>query len=844
MKRVRIRLVNVSKSYYSEAAVTQALRKINLTFSEGEFVAITGESGSGKSTLLNIIGGIDTFDDGEMYIDGQPTLQYDDADWEDYRREKIGYVFQDYSLIGHYSAIDNVVSALLIMDKDLEESRKIAKEYLKQVGLEGFETHRASQLSSGQKQRLSIARALAKDTGIIVADEPTGNLDSETSVQIIQLLKELSKTRLVIMVTHNYDLVEPYATRKVRLHDGELISDVGGVSEGSGEDDENSDGSTLKESDGDSGRGGASGSDSANSDNSASKGSGIKNSNKNTSNSQLGESVSSIPAEDVEETATPASAGNTEETATSASAGNVNNSPSTGSTQQPVSKRALSRKRSKAAARFASLNRRSQIGRSVLFLSFFLIVSVVSFLFIGELYAHADDTLTKLYSQTGFYQVNSKRLVVRHPDGSEITDEDVEVISSIANVTAVDSCDYCNDINYYMVEDTDYEITYSVQREGRETKEVYIYSFLNENHFMRSSDCISEDDLAAGSLPENLTDIVVYSNDESLIGTTVQILFTAANIWGSTNTTYCSYELTIVGILKDYQDQVYFSTEFCQMMGSYVDQGYFRLYTEWDDSKEDYQDKSRYIVVIGDDLEGNQVRLGGAGTSVDEIVEGESETVLFHFEDIDENGDEDGNAIEQNVEKLSELSESSDESMEVSAEFFYTYYTKSSNQASVYITNYAKTDDVMNKLEAMGYQVISTYRVSKTTYSTKLVNNRMMIIGICAFGLLVLAIAQILILRSLMKIRIKDYFVLKFIGMKLGMIKRIGYYEMLAHAIAAVVITVVAMWVMRYMGVDTIVDVMWYVEAPAYLLFVLYNLLLCVLTVAAFNHLLKGRLNS
>ncbi len=810
MKRVRIRLVNVSKSYYSEAAVTQALRKINLTFSEGEFVAITGESGSGKSTLLNIIGGIDTFDDGEMYIDGQPTLQYDDADWEDYRREKIGYVFQDYSLIGHYSAIDNVVSALLIMDKDLEESRKIAKEYLKQVGLEGFETHRASQLSSGQKQRLSIARALAKDTGIIVADEPTGNLDSETSVQIIQLLKELSKTRLVIMVTHNYDLVEPYATRKVRLHDGELISDVGGASEDS-------------KDDGESGSGGESGSDANNSE----------------------ESVSSIPAENVGKTATSASAGNAEKTSLSAQAENKGNKTSapTSAQQSAPNRRALSRKRNKAAARFASLNRRTQIGRSGLFLVFFLIVSVVSFLFIGELYAHADDTLTKVYSQKGFYQINSKRLVVRHTDGSEITDEDVEAISSIANVTAVDSCDYANDINYYMVEGTDYELTYSVAREGRETKEIYLYTFLNENHFMRSSDCISEDDLTAGSLPENLTDIVVYSSDESLIGTTVQVLFTAANIWGSTDTTYCSYELTIVGIQNN-QNQVYFSPEFCQMMGSYVDQGYFRLYTAWDDRTQDYEDKTRYIVVIGDDLEGNQVRLGGKGTSTDEIKEGETTTVLFHFEDIDENGDEDGNAIELDVELLSDLSESSDDFMEVSAEFYYTYYTKSSNQASVYITNYAKTDSVMNKLEAMGYQVISTYRVSTTEYSTKLVNNRMMIIGICAFGLLVLAVAQVLILRSLMKIRIKDYFVLKFIGMKLGMIKRIGYYEMLAHAIAAIVLTVVAMWVMRYMGVSTIVDVMWYVETPAYLLFALYNLLLCVLTVAAFNHLLKGRLNS
>lgn len=226
MGKARIELQGISKSYYSETAVTQALRKINLTFYDREFVAITGESGSGKSTLLNIIGGMDTFDEGEMFVDGNPTFQYDEEDWEEYRRTKIGYVFQDYSLVGHYTALDNVASALLVMGTDREEAEKTAAVYLKQVGLDGYETHRASELSSGQKQRLSIARALAKNTGIIVADEPTGNLDSETGQQIIRLMSELSKERLVIMVTHNYDQAEAYVTRKIRVHDGQIISDV------------------------------------------------------------------------------------------------------------------------------------------------------------------------------------------------------------------------------------------------------------------------------------------------------------------------------------------------------------------------------------------------------------------------------------------------------------------------------------------------------------------------------------------------------------------------------------------------------------------------------------------
>ncbi|MDE6567499.1 MAG: ATP-binding cassette domain-containing protein, partial [Lachnospiraceae bacterium] len=162
MARERIRLQNVSKYYYSETFITQALRKIDLRFEMNEFVAITGESGSGKSTLLKIISGMDGFDEGEFYIDDQPTSQYDDDDWERYRREKIGYIFQDYSLIGHYSARDNIVSALLIMGWERQEAIWKADRYLQRVGLAGLEEQKASKLSSGQKQRLSIARAVAR----------------------------------------------------------------------------------------------------------------------------------------------------------------------------------------------------------------------------------------------------------------------------------------------------------------------------------------------------------------------------------------------------------------------------------------------------------------------------------------------------------------------------------------------------------------------------------------------------------------------------------------------------------------------------------------------------------
>lgn len=220
-----IKLENVSKYYHNEGTVTLGLRKINLELNLGEFVAVTGESGSGKSTLLNVLSGIDTYEDGEMFLDGEETSYYDNADWEEYRRDAVGFIFQNYNLIDSYTVLRNVETALLIQGMDKKNRIAKAKAIIERVGLTSHLRHRASKLSGGEKQRLSIARALAKETKIIVADEPTGNLDSESGKQILKLLSEVSDGRLVIIVTHNFELAEPYVTRKIRLFDGEIVED-------------------------------------------------------------------------------------------------------------------------------------------------------------------------------------------------------------------------------------------------------------------------------------------------------------------------------------------------------------------------------------------------------------------------------------------------------------------------------------------------------------------------------------------------------------------------------------------------------------------------------------------
>lgn len=769
-----IELRNIGKYYYSENAVTQALRKVNLSFQKNEFVAITGESGSGKSTLLKLISGMDNYDDGEMFLDGESTSQYDDDDWEQYRRQEIGYVFQDYSLIGHYSARDNIVSALLIMGMELEEAREKAVQYLERVGLREQEKQMASKLSSGQKQRLSIARALAKGTDIIVADEPTGNLDSETGEQIVRLLADLSKDHLVIMVTHNYEQVAPYVSRKVFLHDGEVASDTP-VNQGPAED-------SHPEAD--------------------------------SRNQTASEDSHSHPQK----------------------------------AKQDIKRVALL---------FAKWNIRTQAGKVILFTAFFLVTALVSFLFIGELLMNADDRLSKTYDPSAYANETKTRIVVRHKDNTPITDKDVETLRKLDYVTLVDEYDCINDINYYYRSNKDYMyfFGYSDEEYGGGGTSV---EFLDHRNFMHSSTCITKEDLAAGKMPEELGEIVMYSKDgEAALGQELKIYLRDKNAWGSDN--YICRSFKVVGLLKDKTEQIYFSPKYCLMLTVGMSIPVYKLYFYFDREQNTWFGRDSLIPMADESLDHDEIygdlamqiskhyqmpadRFNRLPPEKEVAFGGEKDYLeIYHY-------DREGN-LEEELETLSaegisneNYHESSTVFLAISEAAFEAHNDMNNYQASVYFNSYAKTDHVLKAIEKAGFDAISTFQASVTEYDEEKVTERLTIIGIACVVLLMLFISEALILRSLMKIQIKDFFVMKFMGMRMGLMKRISYYEMGIYLIFALCISIVFMHIGR-LKFSLLHEMLYYYEWPGYLLFVAYNLLTGFITVVFFNRLLRGRMD-
>lgn len=793
MQQVRIKLQNISKYYYSETAVTQALQGINLEFRMGEFVAITGESGSGKSTLLRIISGMDTFDDGELYVDGQPTFQYDEDDWEEYRRTKIGFVFQDYSLIGHYTAKENIVSALLIMGVPEKEAGDKAIHYLERVGLSAQRDQRASKLSSGQKQRLSIARALAKDTDIIVADEPTGNLDSETGAQIVKLLRDLSQDHLVIMVTHNYEQVEKYVTRKVRLHDGSLILDVS----------ENMD--TDQKSD-------------------------VSENTDTDQKLEVSENMDTDQKSEVSE--------------------NVDNNEETSVGKKSESN--VERLHDRTIGRiFVRMNAVRQPEKVALFMGFFLAAAIVSFLFIGQLLMNADDIYTKEYSATSFARKDDKRISLRRKDQKFMTNKDIDRLTKMKHVVSVDQYDIVNDINYYFEEGKDYRQEYGYNRMST-SNEGWLYDsqnieYVKKDQYMRSSSCLKKSDLAKGSLPKKIDEVVLYDRGKYKVGDTITFFYTSDVLWSSTEN-YIQRKMKVSGLLKNKDKQVYFSPEICTMLQSTVTGGNVFYEYAYNQQLGRYQGQATLWPIVGDIVKkDNELCVSGAYEAAVYRAEDNDLTLLnqsglLHINQYDKDmKSKDVKQIE-NVETGEKINGCGANFAEVSQNIYEKYYRTDSRQASVYITSYAKMDHVLKALDKAGYEAVSTLRFGADEYDSDLVQERVRTIGIAVAILLVMMVAEILILRSIFKIQIKDQKILKFMGMSTKLIGKINYMEMRRYSITAIIVVAVVMNVVGIF-VPALRAMLYYYEWPGYLAYFMYNYVAAMVMVAAFNHLLKGKVS-
>ncbi|CCZ54439.1 aBC-type transport system ATP-binding and permease components [Clostridium sp. CAG:75] len=793
MQQVRIKLQNISKYYYSETAVTQALQGINLEFRMGEFVAITGESGSGKSTLLRIISGMDTFDDGELYVDGQPTFQYDEDDWEEYRRTKIGFVFQDYSLIGHYTAKENIVSALLIMGVPEKEAGDKAIHYLERVGLSAQRDQRASKLSSGQKQRLSIARALAKDTDIIVADEPTGNLDSETGAQIVKLLRDLSQDHLVIMVTHNYEQVEKYVTRKVRLHDGSLILDVS----------ENMD---------------------------------------TNQKSEVSENMDTDQKSEVSE--------NTDTDQKSEMSENVDNNEKTSDGKKSESNEERLRDRTIGRI-FVRMNAVRQPEKIALFMGFFLAAAIVSILFIGQLLMNADDIYTKKYSATSFARKDDKRISIRRKDQKFMTKKDIDQLTKMKHVVSVDQYDIVNDVNYYFEEGKDYRQEYGYNRMST-SNEGGLYDsqnveYVKKDQYMRSSSCLKKSDLVKGSLPKKIDEVVLYDRGKYKVGDTITFFYTSDVLWSSTEN-YIQRKMKVSGLLKNKDKQVYFSPEICTMLQSTVTGGKVFYEYAYNQQLGKYQGQATLWPIVGDIVKkDNELCVSGAYEAAVYRAEDNDLTLLdqsglLHIDQYDKDmKSKDVKQIE-NVETGEKINGCGANFAEVSQNIYEKYYRTDSRQASVYITSYAKMDHVLKALDKAGYEAVSTLRFGADEYDSDLVQERLRTIGIAVAILLVMMAAEILILRSIFKIQIKDQKILKFMGMSTKLIGKINYMEMRRYSITAIIVVAVVMNVVGIF-VPALRAMLYYYEWPGYLAYFMYNYVAAMVMVAAFNHLLKGKVS-
>lgn len=730
-----LKLENVSKYYYSSSSVTCALRKINLELNIGEFVSITGESGSGKTTLLNILSGLDSYEDGEMYYYNKKTSFFDDEDWENYRRDEIAFIFQNYNLIDSFTVIENVIVTYIIEGYSYSEAKEKSKEILKLVGLENDGHKKATKLSGGQKQRLAIARALAKETNIIVADEPTGNLDVENGKAILELLKKVSKDKLVIVVTHNYGQIEPFITRKIRLHDGEIVLD---------------------------------------------------------------EKINDYEKSNI----TPIEKENT----------------------ASVFKRVFN---------FSFLNIKSQPKKSILLLMLVIVLTISSFVFYANFKTNLDDNKTKELVNDFFLNFDETRLLVRHSESMIITDEILEN-ANVDKVVSVEKYDAITDCNYYRNgRDYKYFLGGGLSEPDLSGNVHFIDSssiqLLNDNQFMRSGSSLTENMLSEGRLPSNNLEMVVYSDDSSLLNTTELVLFKNSRKWG--DDAFYKYNVTIVGLLKEPTQQAYFSDDLCKMMqlSSYN----FSVGLKYKYNSYKYNELKYSKVAIDYNLKDYDISLSlgkknSLSNSSYEVNLADNFSYYIN------------NSLEKSTYKVDLENHQTicDDAIGVTEEVFNKIYNDlvKELQFVVFIEDYANTDDVTDLLAKQGLVSLSCFRASTAGYDYGKVVMRYVNLVISLVALLILSCVTILLGYSILKVKKNDYVIFKMIGLSNSLIKKINIIELLLYGIIANIVLVVTYIIVKNTTTSTmLLDSFKYIKFYDFLIILAITLITMFVLANRFN---------